>query len=132
MKTHLTELLSIAANTIIEKNGLTDLTFSVVLDRPKSADHGDFATNLAMQLAKPLKQNPRAIAESIIQNLPASPYIAKAEIAGAGFINFFLNAGSQQAIVKTIEWYLSNEGWVKNIVSGEYKNWIQKNYGDKT
>ena len=102
MKTHLTELLSIAANTIIEKNGLTDLTFSVVLDRPKSADHGDFATNLAMQLAKPLKQNPRAIAESIIQNLPTSPYIAKAEIAGAGFINFFLNAGSQQAIVKTI------------------------------
>lgn len=102
MKTHLTELLSIAANTIIEKNGLTDLTFNVILDRPKSADHGDFATNLAMQLAKPLKQNPRAIAESIIQSLPVSPYIAKAEIAGAGFINFFLNAGSQQAIVKTI------------------------------
>lgn len=102
MKTHLTELLSIAANTIIDKNGLTDLTFNVVLDRPKSADHGDFATNLAMQLAKPLKQNPRAIAESIIQHLPASPYIAKAEIAGAGFINFFLNAGSHQAIVKTI------------------------------
>jgi arginyl-tRNA synthetase len=102
VKTHLTELLSIAANTIIEKNGLTDLTFNVVLDRPKSADHGDFATNLAMQLAKPLKQNPRAIAENIIQSLPVSPYIAKAEIAGAGFINFFLNAGSQQAILKAI------------------------------
>lgn len=102
VKTHLTELLSIAAKSIIEKNGLTDLAFNVVLDRPKSAEHGDFATNLAMQLAKPLKQNPRAIAQNILEALPTSPYIAKAEIAGAGFINFFLSTGSQQNIIKTI------------------------------
>ena len=55
-----------------------------------------------MQLAKPLRQNPRAIAESLIAALPTSEYIAKVEIAGAGFINFFLNAASQQTIVGDI------------------------------
>ncbi|MGB4811907.1 MAG: arginine--tRNA ligase [Methylophilaceae bacterium] len=110
MKTHLTELLSLAAQQIVEKNNVPALNFNIILDRPKSADHGDFSTNLAMQLAKPLKQNPRAIAESIIQLLPASPYIEKTEIAGAGFINFFLNAKSQQNIIKTILTEGSNFG----------------------
>ena len=53
-------------------------------------------------LAKPLKQNPRTIATQLIAALPNSDYIAKTEIAGAGFINFFLNAQSQQQVVKTI------------------------------
>ena len=53
-------------------------------------------------LAKPLKQNPRAIATQLIAALPSSDFIAKTEIAGAGFINFFLNAQSQQQVVKTI------------------------------
>ena len=75
---------------------------SIILERPKSAEHGDFATNIAMQLAKPLKQNPRAIAEALIKALPASEVVAKVEIAGAGFINFFLNASSKQTIVRDI------------------------------
>ena len=74
----------------------------IILERPKSAEHGDFASNLAMQLAKPLRQNPRAIAEALIAALPKSEYIAKVEIAGAGFINFFLNAASQQTIITEI------------------------------
>ncbi len=103
MKAHLTQLLAIAAKTIIQKNGAPDTTeFNVLLERPKSAEHGDFATNLALALAKPLKQNPRTIAAQIIEALPASEYIAKTEIAGAGFINFFLNAQSQQVVVKDI------------------------------
>ena len=76
MKTHLTELLTQAAKTIAPD--LANLNF--VLERPKSAGHGDFATNLAMVLAKPLKQNPRVIATQIIDALPASDYIAKTEI----------------------------------------------------
>jgi arginyl-tRNA synthetase len=68
----------------------------------KSAEHGDFSSNIAMQLAKPLRQNPRAIAEALIAALPKSEYIAKVEIAGAGFINFFLNAASQQTIIGEI------------------------------
>jgi len=98
LKAHLTELLTQAAKAVAPDQ--TELT--IVLERPKSADHGDFATNLAMMLARALKQNPRAIAEQLIQALPASPYIAKTEIAGAGFINFFLNAGAKHAVVGSI------------------------------
>ncbi|MES1988132.1 MAG: arginine--tRNA ligase [Pseudomonadota bacterium] len=97
MKTHLTQLLTAAAKTIAPEFEAT-----ILLERPKSAEHGDFATNLALVLAKPLKQNPRAIAAQILEALPASDYIAKTEIAGAGFINFFLNAQSQQAVVNDI------------------------------
>ncbi len=101
MKAHLTQLLTAAAKTIgPDSESSTD--FNIVLERPKSAEHGDFATNLALVLAKPLKQNPRAIAAQIIAALPASEYIAKTEIAGAGFINFFLNTQSQQVVVKDI------------------------------
>jgi arginyl-tRNA synthetase len=97
VKTHLNELLSIAAKTIAP-----EFEASILLERPKSAEHGDFATNLALVLAKPLKQNPRTIATQLIAALPASNYIAKTEIAGAGFINFFLNAQSQQVVVRDI------------------------------
>ncbi|NOU24202.1 MAG: arginine--tRNA ligase [Methylotenera sp.] len=97
MKAHLTQLLTSAAKTIAPEFEAT-----ILLERPKSAEHGDFATNLALVLAKPLKQNPRTIATQILEALPASDYIAKTEIAGAGFINFFLNAQSQQAVVQNI------------------------------
>lgn len=97
MKTHLTQLLAIAAKTIAP-----ELQVDILLERPKSAEHGDFATNLALVLAKPLKLNPRAIATQLIAALPSSDYIAKTEIAGAGFINFFLNSQSQQKVVKDI------------------------------
>ena len=97
MKTHLTQLLTIAAKTIAP-----EFNAAILLERPKSAEHGDFATNLALVLAKPLKQNPRAIATQLIAALPASEYIDKTEIAGAGFINFFLSAQSQQAVVNDI------------------------------
>jgi arginyl-tRNA synthetase len=65
-------------------------TARILLDRPKQAQHGDFACNIAMQLAKELRGNPRAIAQKILDALPASPDLEKAEIAGAGFINFRL------------------------------------------
>ena len=98
LKTHITQLLAQAAASIS-----ADVTqFNIMLERPKSAEHGDFSSNLAMILAKPLRQNPRAIAEALIAALPKSEYIAKVEIAGAGFINFFLNAQSQQTIIGEI------------------------------
>ena len=95
MKTHLTELLAQAAKTVAP--GLQDV--SILIERPKTAQHGDFASNLAMLLARTLKQNPRAIAEALIKALPASPYVAKAEIAGAGFVNFFLSPAAKAAVV---------------------------------
>ncbi len=99
MKAHLTELLTHAAKTVAAES--TNL--EIQLERPKTAQHGDFSTNLAMMLAKPLRQNPRAIAESLIKALPDSHFVEKVEIAGAGFINFFLSAKAKQAVIKKIQ-----------------------------
>ncbi len=66
------------------------LDVPIILQRPKDAEHGDFASNLAMQLARPLKKNPRQIAVEILASLKLdAKYISKAEIAGPGFINFY-------------------------------------------
>jgi arginyl-tRNA synthetase len=62
----------------------------VVVDRTKDTQHGDFATNIAMRLAKAARRNPRELAQAIVAALPANAFIAHTEIAGAGFINFFL------------------------------------------
>ena len=99
LKAHLTELLQAAANSLNADAGV----IAIQLERPKNAQHGDFSTNLAMMLAKPLRQNPRAIAESLIKALPVSEYVAKVEIAGAGFINFYLSPAARQAVVREIE-----------------------------
>ncbi|OGT44907.1 MAG: arginine--tRNA ligase [Gammaproteobacteria bacterium RIFCSPHIGHO2_12_FULL_38_11] len=74
----------------------------IQLTRTKDAIHGDFATNIAMVLAKPLSLKPRELAEKIIANLPASPLVSKVEIAGPGFINFFLNAHSEHDAIKQV------------------------------
>lgn len=98
MKAHLSSLLTQAAANI----GADISQINLILERPKSAEHGDFSSNLAMMLAKPLRKNPRELATSLIKALPQSEYIAKVEIAGAGFINFFLNAQSKQSVVNEI------------------------------
>ena len=74
----------------------------IVLERPKQAQHGDYACNIALQLAKVLKRKPRDIAAELTAALPASPYLAKTEIAGAGFINCFLNPQAHQSTVAHI------------------------------
>ena len=74
----------------------------VVIERPRDAAHGDFACNLALQLAKRLKKNPRQLAEQLIAALPADPRVAKLEVAGAGFINIRLAAGAKHAAVSRV------------------------------
>ena len=102
MKAHLTELLAQAAKSLTQNADFDASNLAIQLERPKNKDHGDFSTNLAMLLAKPLRQNPRAIAESLIQALPTSAYVEKVEIAGAGFINFYLGANAKQAVIALI------------------------------
>jgi arginyl-tRNA synthetase len=63
---------------------------SIEVENTRDAQHGDFASNLAMRLAKATRQNPRKLAEALVRLLPPSPAVAKVDIAGAGFINFFL------------------------------------------
>ena len=74
----------------------------IQLERPRDASHGDFATNLAMQLARPLKANPRDVAARLIQALPRSDSVARAEVAGPGFINFTLAGGAKTGIVSAV------------------------------
>lgn len=64
---------------------------TITVERTRDPKHGDFATNVAMRLAKSARRNPRELAQAIIAALPANALIARTEIAGAGFINFFLN-----------------------------------------
>src|SRR5688572_28192707 len=75
---------------------------AVELERPKSADHGDFATNAALQLAKRVGMKPRDVAAAIVDALAANDTLERAEIAGPGFINFRLAAGSRYAVVPRI------------------------------
>jgi arginyl-tRNA synthetase len=67
-----------------------------VVERPKTREHGDFATNAAMLLAKAARSNPRALAQQLVDALPANEMVAKVDIAGPGFINFHLAPSAYQ------------------------------------
>ena len=67
------------------------------VERSRDAEHGDFATNVAMQVAKSARTNPRALAQKIVAALPANELIARTEIAGPGFINFFMTPAAWKA-----------------------------------
>lgn len=75
---------------------------AIVLERSRQAQHGDFASNVAMQLAKPLKRNPREIARALVDAMPPNDWLAGAEVAGAGFINFRLRPEVKQKAVVAI------------------------------
>ena len=85
---------------------LPDAAPTILLERPKAAAHGDVATNVAMQLAKPAKRNPRELAQGIVEALLAHPQarglIDSAEIAGPGFINLRLTAQARQAVIAAV------------------------------
>lgn len=116
MKQKLETLLQHAI-TSLKSEGILDqgLETPITIERAKDSRHGDFATNLALTLAKPAKSNPRQLAEKIISLLPDDPAVSKIEIAGPGFINFFINADTQFQIIKQIHeagrnYGLSNTG----------------------
>jgi arginyl-tRNA synthetase len=72
------------------------------VERTRDATHGDFASNLAMRLAKVARQNPRALAQALIAAMPPDAAIEKVEMAGAGFINFFLRQDAFHREIATI------------------------------
>ena len=95
MKAHLTDLLY---TVVKDFDNDFDLS-SIIIDRPKQIEHGDFSTNLSLMLSKKLKKPPREIAQDILNKLPSSEFIEKIDIAGAGFLNFFLNKKAHQQII---------------------------------
>lgn len=98
VKSQLTALLQQALASVAP----TATDTPIHLERPRDPTHGDFATNLAMQLAKALKKNPREIAQQLVNELPVSALVTKADVAGAGFINFTLDAGAKTSVVKAV------------------------------
>ena len=101
MKSQLQALLRAAVATVIEGSA-APMPRDILVEPAKDKKNGDFASNVAMMLAKPLGKPPRAVAEAIVAALPQSGIIDKVEIAGPGFINFFLAAGALQQVVVDI------------------------------
>ena len=112
-KTHLIALFSKAAEQI------SPIAPEIHLERPKLAVHGDYACNIAMQLAKLLKKNPRQVASEILDIIPPSEHVEKMEVAGAGFINVFLKKSSKQLVLKHI--LKSREAFGKSAIGSGKK-----------
>ena len=98
IKTHLSDLMRTALLSVAPDQADT----AIILERPKQAAHGDFACNLAMQLARAMKRNPRELAQLLLSEIPKSPFVGKTEIAGAGFINFHLLPAAKLEVVRTV------------------------------
>ncbi|MBH0055164.1 arginine--tRNA ligase [Salinibacterium sp. SWN139] len=97
-------LLSVVSRIAADR-GTPDLGLTVndlVLERPRNRDHGDWASNIAMKLAKPLGANPRELATEIAEQARAIDGIASVDVAGPGFINITLDAAAAGALAKTI------------------------------
>jgi len=103
MKTELQQLIETAIVELKKHNILPkDLNVDVQIEKARDEKHGDFASNIALMLAKPAKKNPRELAQNIIEYLPKHKHVEKAEIAGPGFINFKLSSTVYHNLVKEI------------------------------
>lgn len=103
MKQKIEKLISQAVENLKSTGILnTDINPDIIIERSRDAVHGDFASNIALVLAKSTKLNPRQLAENIIARLPNDNAITKVEIAGPGFINFFIDPVTQYQIVRKI------------------------------
>ena len=103
MKAELTRLIHQALDALVTQGLLPeDLAPQIQIDHTRDNSHGDLASNIALSLAKSAKRNPRELATLISDALPANSLVSRTEIAGPGFINFFLSDASNQAVVRTI------------------------------
>ena len=99
MRNEVCQLLRDALTSLVEEGVLPDsLEVDVQVERSRGPEHGDFASNLAMVLAKRAGLKPRDLAEQLCKALPASDLLSRAEVAGPGFINLFLSPGSYQSL----------------------------------
>ncbi|UGQ47025.1 arginine--tRNA ligase [Massilia endophytica] len=121
-KQQITALFQAALAPILQGS---DISANVVLERPRDAAHGDVACNIAMQLAKQLKMNPRELAQKIVAALLENPdgknLVASAEIAGPGFINLRVSDAAKQSVVNTVlaqgeAFGRSDAGTGKNVI----------------
>lgn len=103
MKAQIAELLAQAVATLKQQAVLpAELEPRIVMENTRDKAHGDLATNLAMTMAKAAGKNPREMAQLIVAALPANLLIAKTDIAGPGFINFYLSDASTASLVQAV------------------------------
>jgi arginyl-tRNA synthetase len=103
MKHIVTKLINDALATLPElAEAASDIELESTIERTRDLAHGDFASNIAMQLAKPARGNPREIASNIVEAFGDAAQIERIEIAGPGFINFHLSPAAFHAELKTI------------------------------
>ena len=101
-KLHLEQLLQTALKSLQQNNSLLAEIPSIQIDTTKDKQYGDFASNIALILAKQAKQKPRDLAVLIVAAIPPSVYVEKIEIAGPGFINFYLTPQALYSVVPEI------------------------------
>jgi arginyl-tRNA synthetase len=102
MKDQLQDLLIKCIQDLISKGTLIEMPSKVRIDHTKDNSHGDYATNIALMLSKQANMNPVDLAKIIVSQLEEIDYINKIEIAGPGFINFFMSEESSSSVVKEI------------------------------
>ena len=118
MKEQLQNLLIKCIGDLIDQGVISEMPSKIRLDHTKDKSHGDYATNVALMLAKQDNVNPKELAQTIIKQLGVAEFIEKTEIAGPGFINFFLSSESSSSVINEI--IDSGKGYgVSNIGAGQ-------------
>ena len=103
MQTQISQLINTAIENLQSSGSISaDLSAKVQVTHSKDKTHGDFACNVALQLAKQAKMPPRELAEMLLVNIPKDPIVEKIEIAGPGFLNFYIQENLHGAILDTI------------------------------
>jgi arginyl-tRNA synthetase len=100
MRKHILNLVEKAIKKYEETENINTDEIEIIIEVPKQKEYGDYATAVALQIAQKNKKPPRLIAEKLVTFLEGSPLIEKVEVAGPGFINFFLN---EKALWETIK-----------------------------
>ena len=119
MKAHLTDLLF----SIVKKMASDILPTQIILERPKLIEHGDISCNIALILSKKLNKAPRIIAQEIVNLMPTDNIFKKIDIAGAGFLNFYLSQQSQYQIIANV--IDKNKDYGKNTSGAKQKIQIE-------
>jgi len=115
MKEIIAELIDSALKILVANGTLPDnIQPRIMVENTRDKSHGDYASNVAMTLAKAAKSNPRQLAEKIVAAIPESENLNKMEIAGPGFINFFISDTSTSNLIKTILQQKQNYGCNKD------------------
>ncbi len=107
---------AVASGALPDGQSATFTAEKIPLERPKNRDHGDFATSIALVLAKAMGKNPREVASIISRELEGEKSLSKIEIAGPGFINLTLNSASQGEIIESIISKQDSFGRVNDLV----------------